>query len=200
MEIYGEGKLSVNPDIASINMGVITEDNLLKIAQTENIIKSNNLVDSLLEKGVLKKDIKTISYNVEKLYEYENGIRKFKGYRVSNILNITIREIENIGEIIDASVDSGANTVSNIEFKISNESFYYRKALVKAVNDAIKKAYAVANTIGVILDKVPIEIVEERFNKSPIYRQPSLYDEKDVTPIMPGEIEITANIKSVFRY
>jgi len=185
MEIYGEGKLSVNPDIASINMGVITEDNLLKIAQTENIIKSNNLVDSLLEKGVLKKDIKTISYNVEKLYEYENGIRKFKGYRVSNILNITIREIENIGEIIDASVDSGANTVSNIEFKISNESFYYRKALVKAVNDAIKKAYAVANTIGVILDKVPIEIVEERFNKSPIYRQPSLYDEKDVTPIMP---------------
>lgn len=200
MEIYGEGILSVNPDIAYITIGVITEDYSLKIAQTENIIKSNKLIDSLLRKGIPNKDIKTKAYTVEKVYEYENGKREFKGYKVSNILSVTIKNIEKLGEIIDASIENGANNVSNIEFAISDESLYYRKALVKAVNDAIKKAYAVAYTIGVILDKVPIEIVEQKFSKTPVYRQPGLYDEREVTPIMPGEIEIIANIKSIFRY
>ena len=113
---------------------------------------------------------------------------------------MTVKDLKNIGEIIDISVEAGANTISYIEFGISNESYYYRKALVNAVNDAIKKAQAVAYTIGVLLNKVPIEIVEQKFNKVPIYRQPHLYDEKEVTPIMPGELEIVANIKSIFRY
>ena len=200
MEIYGQGNIKVNPDIGYITMGVITEDKLLKIAQSENTIKSNKLINALIETGVKRDDIKTESYNIEKLYEYENGKREFIGYRVSNILNITIRDLKKLGEVIDISVESGANIVRNIEFAISNESFYYRKALVKAVNNAIRKAYDIAFTVGASLDKIPIEIVEQKFNKSPIFRQPGLYEEKDATPILPGEIEIIANIKSIFRY
>lgn len=200
MEVYGSGVVKVKPDIAIVTLGVITENENLQIAQKENSIITNNVIDSLKKMGIEEKDIQTKSYSIQKVYDYIEGKRVFRGYKVSNYLSVTIREIEQTGLIIDTAVENGANNVGNIEFKLQNPKSYYRKALDIAIKDVIIKAQGIGKTLRVKVNTIPREIIEERYNYRPIFRAPYEKDGETVTPIKLGQIEISASIKAIFSY
>lgn len=200
VKLNGKGTLKTKPDMAILTLGVITEGKELKTVQEENALKTNSLINRLKAMGINERDIQTQSYNVDIEYDYVDGKQVFRGYRVTNTIVVTIRDINKTGEIIDAAVESGANTIRGINFTVANPSLYYNQALKLAIKDAIEKAQVVENTLGVVINETPISIEEEGSQYVPIIERESLKAASTVTPIEAGTIEITARIKAIFYY
>lgn len=197
MKLYGNGSIKATPDIALVTLGIETESENLSTAQKENATKSNNVISILEDNGIKKEDIKTTSFLITPEYDYIEGRKVFKGYKVTNALTITIRNIGETGDIIDAAVEAGANKVNDIEFAVSKPDQYYNIALNRAISDSIEKAENISKTLNVTLNKIPIKIDEERVQYAPVSRA---YLESTTTPIMKGTLEFNATIIAVFSY
>src|SRR6185369_17252201 len=90
--VSGEGKVTVTPDIAKLNVGIQESGASLKTVQNLVNTKSKNLTDAVKKLGVGEKDIKTVSYNVYPQYDYQSRVPNLTGYQVSTDYEITVRD------------------------------------------------------------------------------------------------------------
>ena len=200
MTVTGIGNLSVAPDTVQIQLEVSTENKELNQAQQENAYVMNQVIESLLELGIGRENIKTISYNIIPQYDYIEGKQLFRGYEVTNAITVKITNIEQVGNVIDVAVQNGVNRVSNIHFTVENEELEYQKALSLALKNALAKAQTMAETMQLQLDPTPIKIVEELRGEPVVFRIFAAKEMSVSTPIEPGQITITATVKVQFQY
>lgn len=196
--VVGSGTVRVIPDTAIINIGVVTEGSNLQEVQQENAVTTTKVVNSLLSFNIPRENIQTSFYNIEPRYDYKDGTQIFTGYRVTNMLTVKVKNLNDIGAIIDSTVKSGANRIDNITFTVENPSAFYNEALRLAVKNAEIKALTIANTLKVQLIKTPIKVTEE----SPIVpiNEYSMVKASSETPVLPGQITITAKITAIYEY
>ena len=200
MTVTGVGNLFVAPNVVQIQLEVITENEQLIKAQQENAYVMSQVIESLLEFGISKEDIKTASYNIFPKYDFIDGKQVFRGYEVSNAIEVTITNVEQAGSVIDLAVQNGVNRVSNIRFTVENEQTYYQEALNLALNNAQAKSQTIAQTMKLQLDPQPIKI-EEKFKQEPIaYRTFATAEMNTSTPIEQGQIKISATVRVQFQY
>lgn len=198
MILSGTGEVTALPDTALIRLGVLTTGDNLAGIQQDNAEISQAILESLQQSGV--EDIKTFQYTIDKLYDYENGVRIDKGFSVRNIFEIRTHQLDKVGEIIDTSVNNGANVVDVIAFEVSEPQLYYNQALKLAVMDSIRKAESIADYIRVDLNPIPINITENSAVPTPLSQNLFLREGAAVTPIEPGTKQITAIITAKFMY
>lgn len=201
LRVDGIGTIKVQPNIAVAFLGVITENKELSKAQVDNAAKTQKVIDAILKLGIEEKDIKTESFSITPEYDFVEGKQVFRAYRVNNNLRVTVRNVQDIGKVIDTAVASGANAVYNVNFSLDNISIVYNNALSLAIKDAVNKAGSVESTLNIAVDLIPVKITEES-NMSAETRDRlfSLQSPAASTVIKSGEIEITAKIRAVFNY
>lgn len=197
MTLTGTGRVTVNPDVAVIRLGVQTTNDNLSAAQQENAMLSQAVLQSLQQLGI--GDIKTFQYNIEKVYAYENNQRIDKGYEVRNIFEIRTQNIAQVGNVIDTAVNNGANVVDFINFETSDSNYYYLQALNLAVMNAIQKAKSISNTLGISNIPIPNHITENSTSPIP-YQNFAMREGAFTTPIEPGNIRIDASVTIEFTY
>jgi Uncharacterized conserved protein len=197
MIFTGTGHVNANPDLAILRLGVQTTDMDVTKAQAENARISQQVIESLRQLGVT--DIKTYQYQIEKLYDYENGKQIDRGYSVRNILEIRTSNLGQVGTIIDTAVANGSNVVELISFDVSNPETYYQQALTLALQDAYQKAETIASSLRMAFNPVPILITENSAAPIPLNRT-FIAKEAASTPIEPGTKEIQANITVEFAF
>jgi uncharacterized protein YggE len=207
ISVSSEGSVKVKPDMASINVGVQTENKSSKVAQQENATKMNKVMLVLKGLKIADADIKTSQYTIYPIETYsEKDQRSYiTGYRVINSLEITIRDISKVGAVIDAVTANDANTVSNIQFTVADPDKYYLQALEKATGKAKAKADVLAKQFGIKIG-LPSQINEV----SGGYNPPIMYQSMDAvkanavsapaTSISTGELEIKASVGLVYAY
>ncbi|NYF25361.1 SIMPL domain-containing protein [Sporosarcina sp. JAI121] len=200
MTVTGIGDLSIEPNIAQVQLAVNTENKDLSVAQQENAYVMNQVIESLLELGISRENIQTTTYNISPQYDYVEGKQVFRGYQVTNAITVKITNIEQVGNVIDVAVQNGVNNVSNIQFTVENEQFHYQQALSLALKNALAKAQTIAATIQLQLDPHPIKIVEEVRAEPVLYRTFSAKELTGSTPIEQGQITISATVKVQFQY
>lgn len=200
LEVGGSGKVMAKPDTATAVLGVITESMQLEAAQQENAAKMNSVIRALVQTGIPAEDIQTQAYNIEPMYDYIDGKQVFRGYRVTHTIKVTIKNVDMVGKVIDAAVNAGANTVSSINFTVSNQDIYYMKALNAAIDDALTKAADIGNKLNVQIHRTPVQIIEQTYQISPPVQPYQLQTAVPATPIQPGQIEVSALIKALFVY
>jgi hypothetical protein len=193
MILSGHGEITMAPDTAAIRLGVQTSGENLSQIQTDNARRSESVIQALQGMGIT--DIKTIQYSIDRVYDYEDGRQIDRGYSVRNILEIKINNLDAIGSIIDTSVNAGANTVDLISFDVSNKEYYYQQALNMAISNAIQKAQSITMNLGLPSTAIPVKIVENTVMPFPVQRE---FDA--ATPIMPGTINIEADVTVDFEY
>ncbi|QAA33098.1 SIMPL domain-containing protein [Clostridium manihotivorum] len=198
LKVTGTGVIKVMPDTAEIVLGVITENDKVQTAQKENATITAQVIETLKNLGVLSKDLKTEGYTINSKYDYVDGKQVFRGYEVRNLIRVTIRDINNIGMIIDAAVEKGVNNVGNISFTINDSSLFYSEALKLAVEDAQSKAITIASKLGVKVDIIPIKIVEQTSEMSMNANGPAFKATLATTPIETGENKVSATVEAVF--
>ncbi|MBM4762855.1 SIMPL domain-containing protein [Bacillus sp. B15-48] len=201
--VYGNYKLSIQPNVAEIRIGVEERAVELHNAQQESARRIQQVIQAVVNMGVAQTNIQTVDYHIYPLYDFIDGSQQFKGYQVTHMLSIAIENINQIGIIIDTAIQHGANRVSNIKFTVSNIEGYYQQALQMAIENAVMKAQTIANAMRVTLHPIPVQIVEQTTKTPPFPHQ--IYTETGVvagvaTPIEPGQLEIEANIVVKFQY
>lgn len=152
--ISGEGKVTALPDIATISVGVQTENKSVSAAQKENTSKMNAIIEKIKSLGVAAEDIKTTNYTIYPLYDYPNGQQVSRGYQVSQNVDVKIRNLDSIGNVLAAVAGLGANQVGGVSFTIDEPEELRQQARLKALAAAKKKAQALADAAGIKLGKV----------------------------------------------
>lgn len=201
IKVIGEGELILPPDIASVNLGVITEMKELIPAQQQNSAEVTKVINAIKTLGIPQNSIQTSDYRIDTEYDYEQGKQLFRGYKVTHLLQVKMEEISLVGKVVDTAVQNGANFVSNIQFSLKNKDGYYLQALALALNNASEKAKTIATTIHVTLNPTPTSVVESGSNVPPIhYQADALAKGFSSTPIEPGQLKIKAVISAEFHY
>jgi uncharacterized protein YggE len=142
--VYGQGRITIKPDIAYITLGVENTKPDPKEAQDNNSAAMEKVTAALKKAGIADADIQTAEYNV--YHETSGG--KPQGFRVTNLVQVTVKQIEKAGGIVKAAYDAGANTFSGVRFDIIERQKAYLEAADLAYQRAYEKADFLAKKAG----------------------------------------------------
>jgi uncharacterized protein YggE len=145
LSINGTGVVYLSPDMATINLGVMTEGSDVKAATAESSAVIEKIKQVLEEYGVDPADVQTTNFSVYPMSDYgieleSTGLR----YRVDNSVNVTVRELDQLGEVLDAVIVAGANSIYGIQFGLIDPEDAYTQAMQAAVENAQQRAEALA--------------------------------------------------------
>jgi hypothetical protein len=200
--VTGQGKVTAEPDIVTLRLGVEAQEASVVEAQTQAAEAMDKVMTALTDNGVSEKDIQTQYFSIRKVtkWDREKEEETVIGYRVTNTVTAKIRDIDKAGAIIDAVAEAGGDLtrINSIGFSIDDPSAYYEEAREKAMADAKAKAEQLAELADVTLDK-PTYISESTY-VPPVIRG-AVYEEAMPAPapvetsISPGEIDISLTIQ-----
>ncbi|HOV88512.1 MAG TPA: SIMPL domain-containing protein [Candidatus Paceibacterota bacterium] len=163
LTVSGEGKIYAKPDVAIVEMSVISQNKDVKVVQNENNQKMQQVVNFLKESGIDEKDIKTLQYNLQPEYDY-NWCRtgdfpvycppKLVDYILTQSVQAKIRDLNRVGEIIGHLSSAGVNQISSISFIIDDATAIKATARKEAIAEAKKKAQTMAEEANIQLGKI----------------------------------------------
>jgi uncharacterized protein YggE len=203
--VSGEGKVTVTPDIATLYLGVEAKADTVAEAQSQAAEAMGNVMTALTDNGVADKDIQTQYFNISQLTSWDNDKNEqvVIGYDVTNMVTAKIRDIDNVGTIIDAVATAGGDfiRVNSIAFSVDDPSIYYEEVRQEAMTDAKAKAEQLADLAGIKLGK-PTYISEGTIYPPVVYRDAGAGvmapSEAYPTPVSPGEIDLTLSVQVAY--
>ncbi len=147
VQVTGSAMINVAPDRALIQLGVQSNGQTPELVQAANAVAIEKVMKAILAQGVESKDIATSLYVIEPIYEDYDSLY-IKGYRINNMLSVTLRKVNLTSSILVAALGAGANQVLNVEFYTSELRKYRDQARELAVKAAREKAQALASAAG----------------------------------------------------
>lgn len=202
LTVVSEGRTKIAPDIATINVGVVTQAPTAEAAVSQNTTKMNGVMAALKRVGIADRDIQTANLSVNPQYQYgENRPPKLTGYQANNSVRVKVRDLKNVGKAVDAVVADGSNEVSGISFGLDDDT----KAMDVARTDAVKKARAraeiYASAAGLKVDR--IIAISEAGAAPPIpYPMPVAMARMEAAnappPVAPGELDLSISVTVTF--
>jgi uncharacterized protein YggE len=203
--VSGAGEVTVIPDIAVLSLGVESEEATVQEAMDEAAVVMDRVMSTLLDKGIVEKDIQTQWFNVYPVRKWTEWDDTIIGYEVTNTVTVKIRDVDATGQIIDAVAKAGGDLIriQGVSFTVDDPSSYYAEARAEAVADATAKAKQLADLSGVQLGK-PFYISEGGgYTSNPIYRDYEMMSFEGgsipTTSISPGETQITLTVQMAFN-
>ncbi len=194
--VTGRAEAKAVPDVATLSIGVETEASTPGEALADNAGRMTAVMERLKGAGIEARDLGTSQLGIWPIYAERQQPRRTIGYRASNQLAVTIRDIDRLGEILDQAVADGANAVNGPAFGVDDPEPLLQAARDAAVRDAIAKAERYATTAGVELGEV---ISMDEVGGSPVLpRQMRAEAMAASTPIAPGETTISASVTMTF--
>ncbi|HEY3311917.1 MAG TPA: SIMPL domain-containing protein [Anaerolineales bacterium] len=204
LTVSGIGKVMLKPDIAFINIGVRTEKPGAAEAVAENNTNTQKLIDALKAAGVDANDIQTSNFSIWQNTQYgPDGKPTTSNYAVDNTVYLTVRKLEQLGDLLDAAVRAGANNVNSIQFDLADKTKALSDARAEAVKTANSQANELAAAAGVGLGKIQ-SIQYFDATPSPVYQGKGMGGggaiAADVAvPINPGQMEITVTVTMAYE-
>ena len=195
--VVGEGRVTVVPDYAQIASGVTARGKTVKEASDANSKTMAAVIKALLDSGVAQNDIQTSRFSVQSVYlpPGPSTEPKLAGYNVSNQVRAKVRQIDNLGEILDRLITAGATDVGNIAFMVSDPSKALDQAREAAIADARRKAEVYARAAGIRLGQVEWITEQSGFGPVPLRGQ-GASAARAAVPIATGDdtLEVTVTV------
>jgi uncharacterized protein YggE len=203
--VVGQGQSSGAPDVAHINIGVETTGASAQEAVNANKQQMSALLEKLKAMGVADKDVQTSNYSIyterpQPAMPVEGGAAGSEGviYHVSNQVNVTVRDVSKLGDILDQAVSAGANNIYGVYFEVSDPSQLEAAAREKAIADAKARAESLAQLSGVSLGEV-LTISEVIGGPGPVIERAVVgMGGGGGTPIQPGETQVNVSVQVTY--
>jgi uncharacterized protein YggE len=201
--VVGEGKVSLQPDIARVTIGVETVKNSVQEAAAENRTTVEEVLAVLEAQGIDANDIQTSGFSIYAERYGQDGplAEEDVRYRVSNNVTVEIRDLDNVGTILDAAIEAGANNIYGVDFRVEEPGEAESEARAMAVEDARTKAAELAELTGTELGNV-ISISEVIGMGGGFYS--GNFAQQDMAfggggaPIAPGQLDMVMQLQIVF--
>jgi uncharacterized protein YggE len=160
--VAGHGSVDAAPDTGHVSNGVVTEAASAREALTANNAAMGKVINGLKAAGIAPKDIQTEQLQIQPRYKTfkDRGTQQIEAYVVRNRIQVKVRNLARLGDILDQVVKLGAREGSMISFSVSNAEKRKDKARKKAVENAMHRAQLLAEASGAKLGPV-LTITEE---------------------------------------
>jgi uncharacterized protein len=173
ISVIGEATVSVPPDRAEIDAGVISSARNARDASDANNAAMGKVLLALKGSGIDEKDYQTSRLSLQPQYAPNQagqpGQPVIAGYRASNRVTIRLRDVSKVASVIDTLAAAGANDIGGINFMVSQASKLLDEAREQAIADARRKAEIYAKAAGVTLG-APVRISEANTRGPAPYR------------------------------
>lgn len=162
--VSGSGSVRVPPDQATVVIGIDVERETLSQAQAEATSQATAILEAITAAGVARADIRTTNFSVDVVRERRRDAElpergAVRGFQVSNAVEVTVRDVDALGRILDDAIAAGANEVRRIAFSVADPAAAAAQARAQAVADARSRADALAGAAGLTVSRV-VEIAE----------------------------------------
>ena len=157
ISLTGHGEVRAVPDMAVINMGVVSSAETARTALDANTKAMTELMANLKAASIDDKDISTSNFSVNPRLDYgQNGgqVPKLVGYDVTNSVTVIVHKIDGLGALLDKAVSSGSNQINGISFSVSKPDDAMDEARKLAVKDATHKAQIYAGAASINLGNI----------------------------------------------
>ena len=195
VKVHGQATVSVVPDQAQFDIGVVTQASTAKAAADQNATQSDTLVKQLTATFPAAV-INTVNYSVNPNYRYpQNSAPVISGYTANNTVRILLNDLSRVQTVMDIAIQSGANSINRLQFSLQNENAARAKALGEAASQARAGAEALAGSLKLKLTR--LLVVEEG---QPVVVSPprEISFEKlqstNLAPIVSGTIDVHADV------
>jgi uncharacterized protein len=202
MLVHGEATVSVPPDIAQIDIGVITQAPQSDVAAQQNQKKSAQVLD-LLRQVLPTFNLKTVSVAVNPNYRYpKEGPPQVLGYTANSTVRVNLTDLSLLGKVIDVATKAGASNINRLIFGLRDEKGVRGRALAEAADQAKSGAVSLAATLQLKLDKIlrveevqPVVISPGR----EIEISPLREDSSSSPSLAAGSIQIHASVNVTYQ-
>ena len=204
--VVGQGSVRVQPDIAQVSVGVETTSETIAEGVVDNEAQMESILAALEAAGIDAKDIQTTNFSIS-LDRYPEPMPRVEGteaeeaapvYRISNMVNVTIRDLEMVGDVLDAVIEGGANNIWGVSFTVEDPAAAQADARTDAIADARERAGALAELSEVQLG--PVMSISEVISGGS-YPVPAMAERAAAAggaSISPGELEITYQVQVTY--
>ncbi len=207
LTVTGNAVISAAPDTAHITLGVETSNPSAEVAAAENAERMAKVMAALKALGLTEGEISTSGFNI---YSYNQVVNRntpeektITTYQVQNRITIITKDLDRVGQIVDAAVKAGANQVQGISFDLADKQELQLQALQNAVKQAKMKAEAMAESAGITLHGI-FSLNEDYGSyvalQDTMVMRAAAFGKEAETSITPGEIEITAKVTVVYWF
>ena len=211
--VSGRGTVAVDPDIAILSLRVEARETTVSEARQVAATAMESARAALTGAGVAEDDIVTWNFSIQPQFtfvERDSALGKYGesviiGYIVSNSVEVTIRDLDNVGTVIDEVSEAAGDEVriNGISFGLDDPALYGDTARDLAARDAHGKAELYARILGVELG--PVVFLQETGGTSPVAVPAPMmaFTEHSVrsfapTQISSGDVDVTASVSAVF--
>jgi len=204
ISVTAVGESRVSPDRAMLHVAVESQGGSAAAAASANAARQTKVIDAVKAAGVAAAQIRTSGYNV--FPEYAQGAGRaprITGYRATNTVQVEVRAIADIGQVIDAALAAGANNIGSVQLYASNTDAARREALQRAVAKARAEAEAGAAAAGGSLGTL-LELMIEPTEPPRVFMRDMAMTQAAVgnvaTPIETGESVVVSVVRVRWQF
>jgi len=202
LDVTGHGEAHAPPDMATIELGVVTQGTTAADAMHSNAEAMTRVIDALKARGIEAKDIQTSSLTLSPQYAYaQNSAPRLSSYQASNQVTVTADDLTKLGQVVDAVVNAGATSVSQIQFGLKAPGAAANVARFAAVKELQDKAAIYADAAGYHVRRL-VNISEQTAVRSPVPMvgvNRMATAEAAPTPVETGQMTVTVDLTGEFE-
>lgn len=206
--VSAQGLVRIQPDFATLRLAVVAQAPTAAEANNINNASMEAVFALLKDKGIAEEDYFTSSYSIWPQTNWDDDQPQVYAYQVDNEITVKVRDIKQLGDIIAAALDAGANRVNDISYDVESTHEAYNQALKLAVERGKEKAQVLADALGVELIPVPSRVVE---GSEPNYGFMNYADgAKEMAadmsmaagapPLSQQDVQVNASVSLVFKF
>ncbi|WOR13914.1 SIMPL domain-containing protein [Hyphomonas sp. FCG-A18] len=202
LNISAEGQVMRAPDIAFLSAGVTSEAETAKQAMADNRSAMNGVFDALASAGVDRRDMQTSNFSLNPRYDYSNRDGqppRLIGYTASNQLSVKVRDLDDLGETMDALVEAGGNTFNGLRFALDDDRAAKDEARRIAMNAAIARAELYAAASGYEVARIVTLSESGGYQPQPMMMARAEMAMDKSTPIASGEVGYSMTVNVTFE-
>ena len=201
--VNGQGEISAEPDLAHVTLGVESRKPTMAEARADVAATVDRVLALTRSLRIDPKLVDATRVQVQPEYSWNEKDRKrvLLGYMVSRQVQVELRDLEQLGPLLERAVDAGVNQVNDPVLDSSRRKDLEREAMTRAVQDARLNAETLARAAGVKLGAVRTLNASSTGPVVPLYKaRVAMADamEAQEAVYQPGEMKFSATVSAEY--
>ncbi len=200
--VGGTGRVSVQPDVADLRLGVSVARPTVDAARAVATATMDAILAAVDAAGLDRRDVRTAVLSVQPRYDYRGDHSPvLTGYELANVVEVTVRDLARLGDVIDGALGAGATSMDSLSFRLADPVPAEREARMRAMAAARAHADVLAEAAGLTIVGVS-DIVEGGVATPPEPRYKAarmMVSEDATTPVEAGSMEIAVGVTVTYR-
>jgi uncharacterized protein len=200
--VSGTGRVAVQPDVADLRLGVTVTKPTVEAARGEAAATMDAILRAVEGAGVARADIRTAMLSVQPRYDYRDGRAPvLTGYEIGNAVQVSVRDLATIGDVIDGTLAAGATSMDALEFRVADPANAEREARRHAMAEARSRADVLAEAAGLTITGVS-DVIEGQPLRPPVpvaKAERMAFASDMATPVEAGMLEVAVTVSVTYR-